>query len=65
MKPSERKVKVPLGHQRYNFVVGTNVELNAARSRYKQLQDGIDKLDESINDDKSKETGGQEKAGGR
>ncbi len=45
LKASERKVKVPLGQQKYNFLIGTKTELNAARQRYNQLQEGIDDLD--------------------
>ncbi len=44
-KASERRVKVPLGQQKYYYSVGTNRELNMARQRYKQLQDGVDSSD--------------------
>lgn len=52
MKASERKVKVPLGQQRYNFLIGTSKELSMARERYKQIVDGIDTGDISKTDDK-------------
>lgn len=52
MKSSERKVKVPLGQQKYNFLISTGRELNMARERYKQLQDGDDSG--VIADDKDK-----------
>ena len=45
MKTSDRKVKVPLGQQKYNFLIGTRAGLNVARERYRQLQMG----DESNN----------------
>jgi hypothetical protein len=63
MKASERKVKVPLGQQRYNFLIGTRTELNAARKRYKQLQDGDESLDEVKDLDKTaKESEEKEKS---
>ena len=73
MKPSERKVKVPLGQQKYNFLIGTRADLGIALARYKQLQDGDensngDKKDknskESEDKDKTKETEKSEKSGG-
>lgn len=53
MKASERKVKVPLGQQKYNFLIGTNVGLNNAQQRYKQIQDGDDSGDVLNEMDKS------------
>lgn len=45
MKTSERRVKVPLGQQRYNFLIGTRNDLNNAKARYKQIQSGDDSSD--------------------
>jgi len=49
LKPSARKVKVPLGQQKYNYLIGTVSGLNVARERYKQLQLGNDN-DDALND---------------
>ncbi|NVO11985.1 MAG: hypothetical protein HXX16_18650 [Bacteroidales bacterium] len=63
MKSRDRKVKVPLGQQKYNFLVGTRNELNFARKRYKQLLEGDENLDETNDKDKtSKESEEQEKS---
>jgi hypothetical protein len=45
LKASDRKVKVPLGQQKYSYLIGTVGGLNAARERYKQLQMGDDNND--------------------
>ena len=61
LKSSERKVKVPLGQQKYNYLIGTSSGLNAARERYKQLQMGDDnnevlnKMEKSSKDSETKE----------
>ncbi|MHC1704242.1 MAG: hypothetical protein AB9846_10070 [Tenuifilaceae bacterium] len=53
MKQSDRKVKVPLGQQKYSFLIGTTKELSMARQRYKQLVEGIDTGE--VIEDKNKE----------
>lgn len=45
LKANDRKVKVPLGQQKYNYLIGTNNTLNTARERYKQLLAGDDNSD--------------------
>jgi hypothetical protein len=45
LKSSERKVKVPLGQQRYSYLIGTRDGLSAAKERYKQIQGGDDQSD--------------------
>lgn len=70
LKASDRKVKVPLGQQKYNYLIGTNNTLSTARERYKQIQSGDENLEvkevpktdetdkvenEKINEEKTKE----------
>ncbi|RPH33711.1 MAG: hypothetical protein EHM93_03495 [Bacteroidales bacterium] len=61
LKASDRKVKVPLGQQKYNYLIGTNNTLNTARERYKQLQMGDDnsdvlnKMEKSSSEEEEKE----------
>ncbi len=61
LKASDRKVKVPLGQQKYNYLIGTNNTLNTARERYKQIQAGDDnsevlnKMEKSAKDSEAKE----------
>lgn len=45
LKASDRKVKVPLGQQKYNYLIGTNNTLNTARERYKQIQGGDENME--------------------
>ena len=61
LKSSDRKVKVPLGQQKYNYLIGTSTGLNAARERYKQFQMGDDnsevlnQMEKSSKDSETKE----------